>query len=651
MGEYVIAKYIRLSIEDEKTESLSIPHQRMLLDRHINKLDIPNMTVLEFIDNGHSGTNMERPAVQEMLELVRSGRINLIAVKDFSRFSRNSMDSGYFLEQVFPLYQVRFISVSDGFDSNDYKNDTGGIDIAFKFLMHEYYSKDLSEKVRSAKRIKMLHGESIVKNAIYGYYKSEHGKWEPDTEAADIVREIFSLALNGLSTAQIRDKLCAARHPTPREYIEMKRGKDILPECLWTARMVLHILENEQYAGTYVSGKQKPKAIGSHSKVHTDRSEWIIIPDSHTPIVSKADFDAVQDILCRNKRSMTSKPLSSLLHTDIDRPRRGRMLSGERLPAKVIYGYRKDATGHLTPDESVAGSILEMFELAAQGVPIGEIRNRIAPDRSDKSIRSILQNIQYTGAYVSGKILKDYETGRKYHTAKEDWIVIPDKHPAIVSKELFDAVQKVLSVRQTKSPADYLLRSLVRCGCCGYAMAYDSRRRSPVFYCGHTSGDPAASCHKLKVDVSELDTAILDMIRKQAEVVLNTCNLSELRTIGADGKRISDYENEVRQCARQQQVLYEQFVLHEIDRDAYRSQKADCAERLNQLKQQIALLNQAERDRQAELKTADIAKRALSDAVTPREIVETLIDKVCVFSGDRLEVHWKIADFAMAEKL
>jgi DNA invertase Pin-like site-specific DNA recombinase len=161
MSKYIIIKYIRLSVDDGITESLSIPSQRLILDRHIDSLDIPDIEVLELVDNGYTGTNMERPAVQELLDLVRSGGMNCICVKDFSRFSRNAMDSGYFIEQVFPLYGARFISVSDNFDSDDYKNDTGGIDVAFKFLMHEYYSKDLSVKIKSALHIKKINGEHI----------------------------------------------------------------------------------------------------------------------------------------------------------------------------------------------------------------------------------------------------------------------------------------------------------------------------------------------------------------------------------------------------------------------------------------------------------------------------------------------------------
>ena len=204
MGETVIAKYIRLSVDDAVTESLSIANQRLLLDSFIHDLEPPGAKVLEFVDNGYSGTNFERPAVQELLELVRSGAVHALVTKDFTRFGRNAIETGYFIEQVFPLFGVRVISLDDNYDSNDYKDDTGGIDVAFKFLMGEYYSQDLSMKIKSAKRVRMMRGENIVANAVYGYRKNNCGKWEPDfgrigeqresaasPEPAKVVRSIF----------------------------------------------------------------------------------------------------------------------------------------------------------------------------------------------------------------------------------------------------------------------------------------------------------------------------------------------------------------------------------------------------------------------------------------------------------------------------
>ena len=152
MSDYNIALYIRLSVEDSKTDSLSISNQRLILrEKALSLSEYNGGELMEFVDNGHTGMNFERPAVQELLALVQSGKIDCIIVKDLSRFGRNSIETGFFIERVFPLYHTRFISVSDDFDTQNYKGDTGGIDVAFKYLISECYSRDMSMKTRSAK--------------------------------------------------------------------------------------------------------------------------------------------------------------------------------------------------------------------------------------------------------------------------------------------------------------------------------------------------------------------------------------------------------------------------------------------------------------------------------------------------------------------
>ena len=170
--KYVIALYIRLSVEDFKTESLSIPNQKLILrEKAMSLPEWDNGEVLEFVDNGHTGTNFERPAVQELLTMVQAGKIDCIIVKDLSRFGRNSIETGYFIERVFPLYHTRFISVSDDFDTANFKGDTGGIDVAFKYLISECYSRDMSMKTKSA-------GENIrVLSVLMATARAQTGVW------------------------------------------------------------------------------------------------------------------------------------------------------------------------------------------------------------------------------------------------------------------------------------------------------------------------------------------------------------------------------------------------------------------------------------------------------------------------------------------
>jgi hypothetical protein len=291
MSEYVIAKYIRLSLDDARTDSMSIENQRLILDRHIAGLDIPGAEVIERMDNGFSGTNFERPGVQDLLELVRVGKVNCICVKDFSRFGRNAIETGYFIERVFPLYRVRFISVSDDFDSANYEGDTGGMEVAFKFLMHEYYSIDLSKKIKSAKREKQRRGESVTKNCLFGYKLDSNRRMIIDEPAADTVRLIFSLARDDKSLTDIRRALYDERRATPGMY----KGHKYAVSYLWEKTTILSILSDERYIGTYVAGKTRKAGVGSKQVVRVPESEWVRIPNHHTAIVDEATFRAVNE--------------------------------------------------------------------------------------------------------------------------------------------------------------------------------------------------------------------------------------------------------------------------------------------------------------------------------------------------------------------
>lgn len=299
--KYVIAEYIRLSLEDYKTESLSIHNQRKALREHIETLsDATNAEIIEFVDNGYSGTNFERPAVQELLELVRQNKVDCIIVKDFSRFGRNSIETGYFIERVFPLFQTRFISVNDDFDTINYKEDTGGLDVAFRYLISEYYSKDLSIKSKSAKYAKMQRGEYISKICPYGYKKGSDNRLAIDDDTATVVRMIFDLALNGKNPRQIVKALYDNNIPTPGEY-KASKGCTMhnisRSHHIWHETTVSRILADERYTGTYIMGKRTVKEIGGSRVRLKDESEWFKIPDHHHAIIGKALFEQVQERL------------------------------------------------------------------------------------------------------------------------------------------------------------------------------------------------------------------------------------------------------------------------------------------------------------------------------------------------------------------
>ena len=295
---YVIALYIRLSTEDSKVGSFSIENQKHALHQYVDTMEgVKNAEVLEFIDNGYSGTNFERPAVQELLDQMREGKINCIIVKDFTRFGRNSIEVGYFMEMVFPLYGVRFISINDNFDSDKLHGDTGGINVAFKYLVSEFYSRDLSIKYKSAKYVKFRRGEYQSKLCPYGYRKGADGRMEPNEETAPNVRLIFELAREGYGPGEIGKALFERGIPTPGEY---KAAQGIanhdVSRCngVWPTSTVIKILDDERYTGTYIMGKREVTEVGGHRLRMKDESQWVKIPDHHPAIISKELFDQVQ---------------------------------------------------------------------------------------------------------------------------------------------------------------------------------------------------------------------------------------------------------------------------------------------------------------------------------------------------------------------
>lgn len=295
MLTYMIALYIRLSLEDSKYDSLSIENQKLILNEFaLSMPEAANAEIREFIDNGFSGTNFERPSVQELIELVRENKVDCIIVKDFSRFGRNSLEVGYFIERVFPLFHTRFISVGDCFDSSNFKGDTGGMDVAFKYLISEYYSRDMSIKTKSAKYAKMERGEYQSKICPYGYRKSADGRMEPDEEAAAVVRLIFELAAKGTTAAQITKELRSRSVPTPGEYKAAKGNHthDISRTGgIWSSSTVLRILDDKRYTGTYIIGKRSVLEVGGNKSRLKDREKWYIIPDHHPALVSEELFE------------------------------------------------------------------------------------------------------------------------------------------------------------------------------------------------------------------------------------------------------------------------------------------------------------------------------------------------------------------------
>jgi hypothetical protein len=218
-----------------------------------------------------------------------------------------------------------------------------------------------------------------------------------------------------------------------------------------------------------------------------------------------------------------------------------------------------------------------------------------------------------------------------------------------VSKELFAEVQSVIAEsrhkRKNTRPRDYLLRGdILKCGCCRYALAYDPIA-DPVFRCWHTQADPSAECHKLKVNVRELDGAIISIIRKQAEVVLNSDNLENLRQRNDAENRAYDCEKLIAELIERRQKLYERFITREIDRAEYLKLKDECSAEIDRLTMQAASAKAEAKAKTVDPSVLAIAKRTVEETIPYKEVINALIDKIYVYPNKNIEIVWKIADF------
>lgn len=320
-----IAKYLRLSSEDEdldhssKLESNSISNQRNLLDAYISRMpEFSEASVMEFCDDGWSGKNFERPAVQEMLLQARQGKLQCIIVKDLSRFGRDYLTVGNYISRVFPFLGVRFIAVNDGIDSIR-PSDVDSLDTSFRTLLYDLYSRDLSRKVRSALRLRAKRGECLSTYAPYGYTKDPDRKNHLviDPPAAEIVRRIFHMIADGrtaVQTAQILNHECV---PTPLHckrtegYIHMG-WNCIGEENFWTGQAIIRIIGDEQYLGKVIFGKRFYDIVGGRHSVKVSRKDWIVTSGTHEAIVTQAEFDSAQAVLrkfAERQRKSKDKPL------------------------------------------------------------------------------------------------------------------------------------------------------------------------------------------------------------------------------------------------------------------------------------------------------------------------------------------------------
>ncbi|MBQ3161558.1 MAG: recombinase family protein [Oscillospiraceae bacterium] len=296
----ITALYCRLSNDDDlQGESNSITNQKAILKKYADENGLGNTQF--YVDDGFSGTNFNRPDFMRMMEDVKSGKIGTIITKDLSRFGRDYLMTGQYIEMVLPDYDVRYIAINDNVDTLRSENEM----MVFKNVFNDWYARDCSKKIKAVFKAKGQSGKPLGKPP-YGYKKSETDKnvWIVDDEAAEVVRRVFQMCIDGYGPAQIAKALRNDNILIPTAYEQSKGKGGARPfrnPTYWGEQTINKMLDRIEYAGHTANFKTKKKSYKNKKKIDNPKSEWQIFENTHPAIISQHDFDLVQE-LRKNKR-------------------------------------------------------------------------------------------------------------------------------------------------------------------------------------------------------------------------------------------------------------------------------------------------------------------------------------------------------------
>lgn len=437
------ALYTRLSREDgDKPESDSIANQRSLLESFAAQQ--PDLEVAgQYSDDGFTGTNFQRPDFQRMIADIEAGKVNCVIVKDLSRFGRDYITTGQYLERWFPTHRVRFLAVNDQIDS-----EKGPYDmlLPFKNMFNEQYARDISNKVKSAMQSKQRQGQFIGAFASYGYRKDpdNHNRLLIDPCAAPVVQRIFDLYEQGNGKIRIAKLLNEEGIPCPSEYKKLNgeryhNGQKLGKTTYWTYATIHRMLKNQMYTGNMEQGRAPRQTMHGRAK-QLDRSQWIVVEGTHEPIISRQQWDRVQALLARDTRAPSFErnisPFAGFLRCGDC----GRAMSKTNHPSGVCYccgSYKRygpsACTRHgisqreleqivLDDLNKIIGAVGDLKALAEEAVPKKKRRGlQAARERVQGSLERVyhLKKSAYED-YRSGLISReDFQRYQEDYTCQE----------------------------------------------------------------------------------------------------------------------------------------------------------------------------------------------------------------------------------------
>lgn len=460
--------YLRLSREDgDKEESDSITNQRELILEFLkSKEDIRIHAVR--VDDGYSGVSFERPAFQQMLEDIRAGEVNCVVTKDLSRFGRNHIEAGKYIEKIFPYLGVRFIAVNDHYDSLTNAAQTNNIIIPFKNLINDAYSRDISIKIRSNLEVKRKRGNFVGAFAPYGYQKSEanKNKLEIDEEAAEVVRSIFRLYLQGNNAYKIAEKLNKKDILTPMDY-KKENGSAFYTgfkknlKSQWTHMHVLRILANPVYAGTLVQGKETTPNYKVKQKVKRDQSKWSQVEDAHEAIIAAVEFQTAQEQLQMDTRTGTAKEKVYCLSGIVKCGDCGANMVRKTVPSgnrKFIYyvcrshkGKKNSCSSHSINAEALENSVLKLLNHQIRKMTdLGRILEKLKDaqtqkgevDKRSKQLTRKKEEIQKYNHLRLG-LYEDYKDGL---ITREEYLELKD-----IYEKRAQAAERILEIMELEA--------------------------------------------------------------------------------------------------------------------------------------------------------------------------------------------------------
>ena len=298
---YKVGMYIRLSREDEEKndESESITNQRSFI---LDYLKENGYTLYdEYVDDGRTGTNFDRPAFKRMIRDIEQGKINMVVTKDMSRLGRDYVGFGHYIEKYFPEHNVRYIAITDDVDT--FTDNIGNDMVPFKAIFNDMYAKDISKKVKASLVTKKKQGLFLGTFAPYGYIKDPNDKYKLviDPGASEVVKRIYKMFIEGSSIHKIAQILTTEKVQRPSVRMHMKNKDKVITKDIWDKRTLWDILKNPNYTGNMYQNKYKKVNYKSKKLINVPQEKWIVAYNTHEPIIDIKTFDLAQSILEKNK--------------------------------------------------------------------------------------------------------------------------------------------------------------------------------------------------------------------------------------------------------------------------------------------------------------------------------------------------------------